>query len=147
MKSRFLFQVYRQNKKPKKNSKVRFIFWPRLELLPVRWNFLHIVEVNVPFSVDPARSPSLSGDGVVYVKDINQPSLSTPFYSVLVPTSVCVTLSSVSHSIISPYNSLLSQFIRSYLCLLCPFNFISLYESLLQPWYNPLWLTGLKAPN
>ena len=23
---------------------------------------------------------------------------------------------------------------------------ISLYESLLQPWYNPLWLTGLKAP-
>ena len=23
---------------------------------------------------------------------------------------------------------------------------ISLYESLLQPWYNPLWLTGLKVP-
>ena len=22
----------------------------------------------------------------------------------------------------------------------------SLYESLLQPWYNPVWLTGLKAP-
>ena len=28
-------------------------------------------------------------------------------------------------------------FFRSYLCLTGPFNFISLYESLLQPWYNP----------
>ena len=30
--------------------------------------------------------------------------------------------------------------------LLGPFNCISLYESLPQPWYNLLWLTGLKAP-
>ena len=30
--------------------------------------------------------------------------------------------------------------------LIGPFNYISVYESLFQPWYNPLWLTGLKAP-
>ena len=31
----------------------------------------------------------------------------------------------------------LTLFFRSYLCLIGLFNFISLYESLLQPWYNP----------
>ena len=41
----------------------------------------------------------------------------------------------------------LTLFSRSYFCLTGPFNCVmSLYESLLQPWYNPLWLTGLKAP-
>ena len=33
-----------------------------------------------------------------------------------------------------------------YFCLIGPFNYISYYESVPQPWYNPLWLTGLKAP-
>ena len=37
-------------------------------------------------------------------------------------------------------------FFRSYFCLIGPFNYLSLYESLPQPWYDPLWLTGLKAP-
>ena len=32
------------------------------------------------------------------------------------------------------------------LCRTGPFNLMSLKESLLQPWYNPLWLTGLKTP-
>ena len=41
---------------------------------------------------------------------------------------------------------LLTLFFQSYLCLFGPFNFVFLCESLLQPWYNPLWLTGLKAP-
>ena len=40
----------------------------------------------------------------------------------------------------------LTLFFRSCFCLIGPFNSISLYESLLQPWYNPLWLTVLKAP-
>ena len=40
----------------------------------------------------------------------------------------------------------LTLFFRSYLRLLGPFNYISLYESLLQHWYDPLWLTGLKTP-
>ena len=33
----------------------------------------------------------------------------------------------------------------TYFCLIGPFNYIFNYESLPQPWYNPLWLTGLKA--
>ena len=40
----------------------------------------------------------------------------------------------------------LTLFFRSYFCLTGPFNSIPLYESLPQPWYNPLWLTGIKAP-
>ena len=36
----------------------------------------------------PVDSPSRGGDIAVYVFDINQPSLSTPFYSVLVSISV-----------------------------------------------------------
>ena len=32
----------------------------------------------------------------------------------------------------------------SYFCFIGPFNYISRYESLPQPWYNPLWLTGLS---
>ena len=37
-------------------------------------------------------------------------------------------------------------FFLSYFCPTGPFSYISLYESLLQPWRNPLCLTGLKAP-
>ena len=43
----------------------------------------------------PAGSPSCGGDVVVYVKDINQPSLPTPFSSVLVSVSVFIALSTV----------------------------------------------------
>ena len=42
--------------------------------------------------------------------------------------------------------SAFSLFFPSHFCRIGPFNYISLYESLPQPWYNPLWLTGLKAP-
>ena len=31
--------------------------------------------------------------------------------------------------------------------LLGPFNYVSLYKSLPQAWFNPLWFTGLKAPS
>ena len=54
-------------------------------------------------------SPSRGGDVTVYVKDINQPSLPTPFYSVLVSTSVFMALSTVLHFINSPDNSLFSH--------------------------------------
>ena len=37
-------------------------------------------------------------------------------------------------------------FFRTHFCLIGPFNYISLCESLLQPWYSPLWLTGLTVP-
>ena len=82
----------------------------------------------------PTGSPSPGGDVVVYVKDINQPSLPTPFYNVLVSISVFMALSTVFDSINSPDNSPLSNSVLLILlCLTGPFNYISLYESLLQP--------------
>ena len=45
---------------------------------------------------------------MVYVFDVNQLSLPTPFYSVLVSFSVFMDLSDVFHSIRSPDNSPLS---------------------------------------
>ena len=38
----------------------------------------------------PAGSPSRGGDVAVYVFDLNQPSLPTPFYSALVSVSLFV---------------------------------------------------------
>ena len=49
--------------------------------------------------------------------DINQPSLPTPFYSVLVSVSVFMAHSTVFHSINSPGNSLLSHFLLMVLFL------------------------------
>ena len=82
----------------------------------------------------PAGSPSRGGDVTVYVVDINQPSLPTPFYSVLASVSVFMTLSTVFHSIDSPDNSPLSHSgLLVLFCLTGPLNYISLYESLPQP--------------
>ena len=74
------------------------------------------------------------------------PSLPTPFHSALVSISA---LSTVFHLINSPDNFPFSHSVLSVisLCLIGPFNYISLYESLLQPWCNPLWLTGRKNTN
>ena len=59
---------------------------------------------------------------VVYVKDIKQPSLPSPFYSVLVSISVFIALSTVFHSINSPDNpplfSLCSSCLNSALLVL-----------------------------
>ena len=52
----------------------------------------------------PAGSPSRGGDAAVYEFDINQPSLPTPFHSVLVSVSVFMALSTVFCSINSPDN-------------------------------------------
>ena len=82
----------------------------------------------------PSGSPSGGGDVTVYVCDINQPSLPTPFYSVLVSISDFMALSTAFHSINSPDNSPFSDSVLLVLsCLIGPFNYISLYESLLQP--------------
>ena len=56
-------------------------------------------------SVVPAGSPSRGGDVTVYVCDTNQPSLPTPFHSVLASVSVFMALSTVFHSKNSPGNS------------------------------------------
>ena len=54
-------------------------------------------------------SPSRGEDVAGYAFDINQLSLPTPFYSVLVSVSVFTSLSTVFHSINSPDNSSLSH--------------------------------------
>ena len=61
-------------------------------------------------------SSSRGGDVAVYVFDINQPSLPTPFYSVFVSVPVFMALSTVFHSLNSPDVSIFS---------LCPSSFMS----------------------
>ena len=56
----------------------------------------------------PTGPPSRDGDVAAYVFNISQPSLPTPFYSVLVSVSVFMALSTVFHSINSPDNSAFS---------------------------------------
>ena len=75
----------------------------------------------------------------VNVKDINQPSLPTSFYSVLVSVSLLWAFQLYFTPYILPTPlCFLTLFFRSYLCLigLFNYNYVS-YESLLQPWYNP----------
>ena len=67
---------------------------------------LYCVLSSGPFSTG---SPSRGGDVAVYVCDINQPSLPTPFYSGLVSVSVLMVLSTVFHSMNSPDNSQFSH--------------------------------------
>ena len=77
---------------------------------------------------------------IVVVVVLNQASLPTPLYSVLVSVSVFMAPSTVFLST----NSLrfLTLFVQSYLCRIGHFKHTSLHESLLQPWYNPYsgWL-------
>ena len=65
----------------------------------------------------PWGSSFLGGDVMVYVTDINQPSLPTPFYSVLVSVFVFMALSTLFHSINSPDNSSLSHSVLMILIL------------------------------
>ena len=65
----------------------------------------------------PTGSPSRGGDVAGSVFDLNQPSLPTPFYSVLVSVSVFMVLSAVFHSMNSPDNSPLSHSVLAVLCL------------------------------
>ena len=76
----------------------------------------------------PACSPSRGGDVTVYVKDINQLSLPTPLYSVLVSVSVFVARSTVFHSMNSPENSPFSNSVLPVLSL--PYWSFQLYISL-----------------
>ena len=57
----------------------------------------------------PVGSPSRGGDVTVCVFDINQPSLPTPFYSVLVPLFDFMALSTVFDSKNSLSSTLLSH--------------------------------------
>ena len=103
----------------------------------------HITESGVP------KDSRWHGANVaVFISDINQPSLPTSFRSFLASVSVFLALSTVFHSINSPTNSPLSHSVLPVLFL--PYwsfqLYISLKKSIPEPWCNPLWLTGLKAP-
>ena len=87
--------------------------------------------------IDPTGSPSRAGNVAVYVFDMNQPSLSTPSYSVLVSVYVFMALSTVFHSIISPNNSLLSHFVLPVGML--PYNIFDINQpSWPTPFYSVL---------
>ena len=80
-----------------------------------------------------AGSPSRGADVAVNVFDINQPSLPTPLYSVLVSVFVFMTLSTVFHSINSPDNSPLSH---------------SVFPVLFEPyWSFKLYISSWKFPS
>ena len=66
-----------------------------------------------------------------FMSGINQPSLPTPFYSVLVSISVFMALSTVFHSISSPDNSPFSDSVLPVLSL--PYWSFQLYISLWKP--------------
>ena len=83
-----------------------------------------------PTVIVPTSSPSRGGDVVVYVVDINQPSLPTPFYSVLVSVSVFMALSLVFYSINSSDNSPISYSVLQVFIL--PYWSFQLYVSLLK---------------
>ena len=106
---------------------------------------------HVAYHTSPRVHLHVMGMLRVYVFDINQPSLPTPFYSVLVSVSVFMALSTVFHSISSPDNFLcmaLSTVFHSInyrdnsplshsvllvlFCFIGPFKYISLYESIPQ---------------
>ena len=91
------------------------------------FRFTYLFMIGMP-SVT-ADSPSHGGDVVVFVFDVNQPSLPTPFYSVLVSVSVFMALSTVFTSI-SSNNSLLSHSVLPVLFL--PYWSFQVYENL-QP--------------
>ena len=95
---------------------------------------------SVPFRRIPTNSSlslslSLSsrcGDVVVYVEDINQPSLPTPFFFIqflclFLSISVFMALSTVFHSINYPNNSPLSHSVPPVLIL--PYWYFQLYIS------------------
>ena len=91
-----------------------------------------IIHVLCTLPSFPAGSPSRGGDVAVYVLDINQPNSPTCFYSLRVPISVFIALSTVFHSINSPDNCLLPQ--RVLLALFLPYWSFELHISL---WESP----------
>ena len=82
---------------------------------------VYVFEINQPSLPTPflySLLVSISVFMTLYVFEINQPSLPTPFlYSVLVSISVFMTLSTVFHSINSSDNSPLSHSVRPVLFL------------------------------
>ena len=75
--------------------------------------------ISVLVSCDAPSQVHLHVVGMLlFMSDINQPSLPTPFCSILVSISIFTALSTVFHSITSPYNSSLSHSVLPVLFLL-----------------------------
>ena len=83
-----------------------------LTLAPLRFGFVFVLSFSVP-----KGSSSCGGDVAVYVFDIKQLNLPTPFYSVLVSVSVFMAPSTVFHSINSSDSSPLPHFVLPVLFL------------------------------
>ena len=91
-------------------------------------------QCETTISLVSTGSPSRGGDVAVYVFGINQPSLPTPFYSVLVSIPVFMALSTVFHFINSPDNFPISHSVfPDYFCLIGLFYCTYLYEGFFQP--------------
>ena len=78
-------------------------------------------------------------------------ALGVRVHSSNIPISFATSLIKVTMSqaflVLHPYTWMYSfTYICHTLVLSLPFNDMPLYESLLQPWYNPLCLTEIKAP-
>ena len=97
---------------------------PALSLVGLLCDF----DLSHPPPLVPTGSPSRGGDIAVYVFDIKQTSLPTPFYSVLASASVFMALSAIFYSINSPDNSPLSHSVL--LVLFLPYFSFELYISL-----------------
>ena len=85
------------------------------------------VNASAFLSVSPMAQLHVMGM-LRFISDINQPSLHTPFYSVLVSISVFMALSTVFHSINSPYHSPFSHSVLVVLAL--PYWSFQLFISL-----------------
>ena len=103
-----------------------------------QYTLLHTQMYNdvLSLSLIPACSPSRGGDVVVYIKDINQPSLPTPLYSVLVSISVFMAFPTIFHSINSCNNSAFA------LCSSC-FNSALLVLSTIDPFMKVFYPSAL----
>ena len=108
----------------------------------------------------PAGSPSCFGNVAVYVLDMNQPSLPTPFYFFLESVSVFMALSTISFQKfpqqLSAFSLSSSGLISALLVLSTNYWSYLFMKVPLRPdiilcgWLglkHQLWLTGLKAPN
>ena len=117
--------------------------------LPFFYSHFQHFFIQLPLAVVPTGSLSSGGDAAVNFFDINQPSLITPFYSVLVSVSVFMALSAVFHFINSPDKLSALSFCSSGLIsavLVLSTIYLCVKVSLSRDKSNPLWLTGLKAP-